>query len=332
MLQFHRLISGGIITNYHCSSKCRHCLYGCSPAWPREYMGGETAAAIFSVLRKAGCHSVHIGGGEPLLQPEKLFRVLEAAREARIRVEYVETNASWYGEEKRTQAILKELLRCGVDTLLISIDPFHNEYIPFCKTWGLMEACEQAGMDVFPWRMEFWDDLAVLDPVRVHPLEEAAKGRGDGYVSRVLQRYGMNFRGRALRSFSGHLPAHPTGEILAGSLPCMELEGIHHFHVDLYGNFVPERCAGLSMHFMDLGAGADPKAEVDPAKYPLLDALHTDGIRGLHDLAVRKYDFRSKEIYAGKCDLCYDIRRYLVMCLDLDLPDLQPAGHYRYME
>jgi hypothetical protein len=36
---------------------------------------------------------VHIGGGEPLLKPDQLGRVLEIADETGIRVDYVETNS-----------------------------------------------------------------------------------------------------------------------------------------------------------------------------------------------------------------------------------------------
>jgi MoaA/NifB/PqqE/SkfB family radical SAM enzyme len=37
---------------------------------------------------------VHIGGGDPLLRPDKLKRVLDIAAEVDVSVEYVETNSS----------------------------------------------------------------------------------------------------------------------------------------------------------------------------------------------------------------------------------------------
>lgn len=71
MLKINNLVSGGIITNYKCSSKCKHCAYSSSPGWPNEYMSYETADEIFSILRRKGCHSVHIGG-------ENLFFTLKS--------------------------------------------------------------------------------------------------------------------------------------------------------------------------------------------------------------------------------------------------------------
>ncbi len=117
--------------NYKCTSMCRHCCYSCSPKWPDDYMTSAVADEVFYILRSLGCYHVHIGGGEPLIKPDKILDVLDAARKNNIEIEYIETNSSWYRDETSTNAILKELKDHGVNTLLISIDPFHNEYIPF---------------------------------------------------------------------------------------------------------------------------------------------------------------------------------------------------------
>ncbi|NLJ40831.1 MAG: radical SAM protein [Clostridiales bacterium] len=67
MLKINRLVSGGIITNYHCSSKCKHCSYSSSPEWPKDYMTKAMANEVFAILKRMGCNRVHIGGGEPFL-------------------------------------------------------------------------------------------------------------------------------------------------------------------------------------------------------------------------------------------------------------------------
>jgi len=93
-LSITRLTSGGIITNYFCSSVCRHCLYRSSPGWQKDYITFETAYKNFQTIRSLGCGSIHIGGGEPLLRPDCVDYVLEAANNAGVRVEYIETNSS----------------------------------------------------------------------------------------------------------------------------------------------------------------------------------------------------------------------------------------------
>lgn len=323
MHKINYLVSGGVITNYKCSSKCKHCVYASSPSWPNDYMTSSTADQIFSSLKRLGCNSIHIGGGEPLLQPEKIYPVLESAARHSIGIDYIETNASWYREESSAKNVLRELIKRKVYSLLISIDPYHNEYIPFYKVKGLIETCSKVNMGVFPWLMEFWDDIDAFDDRKPHSLEEYAALYGEAYLRSLPKRYGLNLRGRALKTYRPMLKMEAFDKILKNASPCNLLSGIHHFHVDLYGNFIPQSCAGLSIKLSDLIDGAEPD------KYPVFSRLETRGIRGLVELAVEEYDYKPKSEYAGKCDLCNDIRSYLVLDRDLDLPDLQPANHYK---
>lgn len=325
MLKISYLASGGIITNYKCSSKCRHCCYSSSPKWPDDYMTPSMAGEIFSILKILGCCSVHIGGGEPLLKPEKILGVLEVARRSSINIEYIETNASWYRDEESTRNILKELKSHGVHTLLISMDPYHNEHIPFWKVKGLIQACSKANVNVFPWQIEFWNDLDAMDDRITHSLDEYVRLFGQDYPLRLLNRYGLNLKGRALEMYKPMMKKLPFERILEESKPCRLLSGIYHFHVDLYGNFIPQSCPGFSIPLRELVQGADP------GKYRVFNSLESTGIRGLAELAKNEYGYVPKTEYAGKCDLCYDIRNYLVLELGLDLPDLKPEGHYKYV-
>jgi hypothetical protein len=324
-LRINRLISGGIITNYYCSSKCRHCSYSSSPSWPHDYMTAETAEKIFAVLKPLGCHSVHIGGGEPLLQPDKLVEVLKSAKQHKVGIEYIETNASWFTDESKARFILEKLQRYHVDTLLISIDPFHNEYIPFWKVKGLVNACRKSKMGVFPWLSEFWPDLDSMDDRKTHSLEEYGEVFGQDYLSALPKRYGLSLRGRAFQTYKPLIKTEPLEQILENAGPCSLLSGTYHFHVDLYGNFIPQSCPGLSVNLEDLANGADPE------KYEIFSRLNSIGVQGLLDLAVTQYGYRPEPEYAGKCGLCYDIRRFFVMEKEQDFPDLQPKGHYEFV-
>lgn len=48
LFSIDRLQSGGVITNYTCTSRCAHCLYGCSPGWPKEYMDRDMLMRVLS--------------------------------------------------------------------------------------------------------------------------------------------------------------------------------------------------------------------------------------------------------------------------------------------
>ena len=95
----NRLHSGGVITNYYCASSCGHCLYGCSPRWEKKYIREDTLTRNLQRIVDLGCRAVHVGGGEPFLDPDGLQRVVETAFALDVQIEYVETNASWYRDK-----------------------------------------------------------------------------------------------------------------------------------------------------------------------------------------------------------------------------------------
>jgi len=318
-----RLYSGGLIANYLCSSACAHCVYRSSPQRERGYITPARAAANFRAVRRLGCRAMHVGGGEPFLEPDRLLDVLSAARDEHMHIDYVETNASWFYSEDQAVAVLDELRAVGCTTLLVSIDPFHNAAIPFRKVKGLLSACHRAGTSVFPWRMEFFDEINRLDDARPHSLEEYEAVYGPGYLASLERRYGMNLGGRALTTFAPAHPQRPLERILEeGSDGCTVLANGNHFHTDLYGDFVPTRCPGLAVAVEDLGQ------PLDPARYPAVTVLYERGPAGLCR-AARACGFVPRQAYALPCELCDEARTFLAVNAPDRFPDLRPPGFYR---
>ncbi len=304
-----RLVSGGLITNYFCASCCRHCLYNCSPHWEKNYIGPQTAEENLRIIRRLGCASVHIGGGEPLLRPEALGDVLQIAKKVGVAVEYVETNSAWFKDPERAMAILLNLRKQGLQTLLVSISPFHNEYIPFARVQGVIDAAGRAGIGIFPWISDFIADLSELDATGTHSLKEFEKQFGRDYVKRLLQRYWIHMGGRALETFRPYLAEKSALEICdENSGGCAaELLNTRHFHLDLFGNYIPGLCSGLSIKREDLGKALPAE------RYPILRILFQEGIRGLLKLAKAEFDYTpAKNRYINKCDLCTEIRTLFV--------------------
>jgi len=322
-LVINHLDSGGLITNYYCTSRCRHCLYGCSPAWDRQYIGAETTEKNILKIKSLGCRSIHIGGGEPFLDLNGLTMVVETVCALGVHIEYVETNSSWYKNKDSAGEILSSLKESGLSTLLVSISPFHNEHIPFYKVKGVIEACRAVNMNIFPWIMDFYADIDAFDDKDKHPMEEYTNRYGPKYLRKLPSRYWIHFGGRALKTFSSVLEMRPYQEILSSNQGgCIELLNVNHFHFDLFGNYIPGLCSGLSIHRDDLGH------EVSPEKYPLLHTLFYSGITGLFDLISGKHGFKPSERYLSKCHLCLDLRRHLVLDRGFAHPELEPQGFY----
>ena len=308
-LKIKRLVSGGLISNYFCASRCRHCLYNCSPNWEKNYIAPRTAEKNLRTIRKLGCSSVHIGGGEPLLRPDALGDILEITAKVGVTVEYVETNSAWFKDIHSATAMLVKLRNQGLQTLLVSISPFHNEYIPFSKVKGVIEAARQTGIRIFPWISEFIADLSALDAAGTHALTEFETLFGRDYVMRLPQRYWIHMGGRALEAFRPYLADKSAQQIIdinAGNC-ATELLSTGHFHLDLFGNYIPGLCSGLSIARDDLGK------PLPAEKYPVLTALFHEGIRGIFKMALEKFDYTpAKENYINKCDLCTEIRTLFV--------------------
>lgn len=317
-LRILNLISGGIITNYSCSSRCRHCLYACSPQRDTSYIHNDTLQAVCKVLLKHGCTSIHIGGGEPFLQVDKLLQAIDIITSFGIDIEYIETNASWYSENKKH--MLQQLKEHGVRTLLVSISPFHNEFVPFSKTKALIAACSHAGMNVFPWVMDFYKDLSVFDSSCTHSLDEYEARFGKEYVAKIPGRYWIHYGGRAVELFKSYYRTQPLEDILA-SQPCRELTNTSHFHFDVYGNYIPGLCSGLAISVSDMGK------EIDSERYPFITTLYTDGVAGLYVIAKQE-GFVANDSYLNKCDLCLHIRTFLVTQKKVNTHELQPVEFY----
>ena len=304
-----RLASGGLITNYFCASSCRHCLYNCSPRWEKIYIQPQTAEENLHAIRRLGCASVHIGGGEPLLRPEALGDVLQIARKIGVAVEYVETNSSWFKDPDSAVTILLKLRKQGLHTLLVSISPFHNEFIPFSRIQGVIEAARQAGIGIFPWISDFIADLSKLDASKTHSLKEYEERFGRDYLKRLLQRYWIHMGGRALKTFRPCLAAKSAREICNENRGgcAAKLSNTQHFHLDLFGNYIPGLCSGLAIKGEDLGKALSEK------EYPVLSTLFHEGIRGLFRMAKEKFNYApAQNRYINKCDLCTEIRTLFV--------------------
>jgi hypothetical protein len=188
-----------------------------------------------------------------------------------------------------------------------------------------MSACRDAGVHVFPWITPFLSDLSQFDESTTHTLEEYQDMFGEDYLHTVLQRYWIHLGGRALQTFRPILQTLTADEIrLKYARSCRsDLSETSHFHVDLYGNYVPGLCAGLAFPARMLGQPLDEK------RYPVLTVLWNSGIRGLLEWAEAGYGFTPlQNAYVNKCDLCNDIRFFLSSIGAGPIEELVPAGYY----
>ena len=275
MLSTGTLSHCGIMVNYQCNAACRHCLYSCSPARTPGYVSEDSMEEICRLLRKGGCRSVHIGGGEPFLDFEGLLMVVRKLRQAGIKLEYTETNAFWTAPEQDqndAREKLGRLLAEGANCLCISLDPFHAEYIPQSAPLALAKLCEKSGMDYF------------LYNASLYPLQ-----------------YG----GRAVNMERESSTLFPVENFASENSPCRNLLSTGHFHVDMDRYFIPPRCTGILIPLSEAMDG------IPPGKYPAFEALYSGGVSALLQLAAEHGFTPDKSGYTSRCNLCINLRHFL---------------------
>jgi len=305
-MRIPNIASAGIIVNYKCTARCAHCCYNSSPKWDNDYMSEETAIKIFDCLHLKGCRNIHIGGGEPFINPTQLARICKIGKDKGFAISYIETNASWCLDDVRTEHILNTIIGSGVDCLLISVDPFHNEYIPYDKARRLIECCERVIMNTFVWPNNFSDQLKKTDASKTHSLDELSTIFNIDYRRYAATHYGLTPNGRAINLFKGLTKLRSAIEIIESTdSDCPGLHSTSHCHLDLYENYIPPGCTGFVIDIYDMFG------DFDNSKYPAISAAYSGGIGKLYEYA-KTLDYTDiKEGYVNICHLCFEIKKHL---------------------
>ena len=320
MAGIFKLTSGGLMVNYRCSARCGHCLYNCSPDRERAYISPDLAREVFARVRELGTPSMHISGGEPFLEEDKLCAVLQAAQEADMPIDYIETSSSFVTDEESALRSVLRVRELGVRTLSLSISPYHNEFIPMDKVLTLSQACREAGVTPSMWIDEFFPDMTALPTNVAHSRAEYEAYFGKNYWAQLRPRFGLQMLGRALKTHAKDMPTVSTSRIPHMGRSCAELGSLSHYHIDLYGRYIPPSCPGLSLPLSALGV------ELDPAAYPVYTRLAQDP-RSLLDFC-KAHGFLPQGSYYNRCHLCQDMRLFLYKTFPGAFPELAPASFY----
>jgi len=319
------LIDGGIMLTYRCTNTCRHCLYRCSPRQQDEWMSLATAEKTFAALkREPRLQSVHLAGGEAMLNPDLLQQVIALARQAGIDISYLETNAAWCSSEEHAREAFERLARAGLPAVLISASPFHNEFIPFKRTrWCVRAAGEVFGdQNTIVWVASVYQALARLPGDRTRSIEaflDALDVPGRIHALRTL--YPMIPGGRVTEQLRECFEPRPP-ESFEGQACARELTSTVHFHIDPHGYLFTGHCPGIVAGIVE-----DLHPRLTSDTHPSFCTLHAAGPVGLMRLACEKFDYQPRpDGYVSKCDLCLRVRSHLRETGQF--PDLEPAAFY----
>jgi len=319
------LIAGGLMLSYRCSNACRHCLYRCSPNQPDEWMSLDMARRILERLQgESRFQSLHLAGGEPALHMQLLENVIGLTVELGVPLAYVETNASWCTDGTTTREQMKRLHDAGLPAILISVSPFHNEFVPFAYTRRAVETAREVfgPHNVIIYLPQMYELLSRMPDDGTHTLSEFCRWGGIPEDSEMIpQMYGVIAGGRATHALRGCYTRRPA-DAFERYVCRGELMSTTHFHIDLYGNLFTGLCAGIVPATVD---NLHPR--VLPETHPCFAMLCDHGPHGLMNMARAEYGFEPHpDGYVSKCDLCYDMRKFMVS--HGEYAELRPHSFY----
>ena len=113
-----------------CTGRCKHCSAGDHKTHGERIDPQIAADAVRSIAEHYDVKTVMTFGGEPLLYPDAVYAIMNAARERNISRRQVISNGYFSKNAEQIQAVAEGLAQCGVNDLLLSVDAFHQETIP----------------------------------------------------------------------------------------------------------------------------------------------------------------------------------------------------------
>jgi len=325
-------VSAGLLLTYKCNSGCKHCMYDCSPKWDEDWISQEDVDTYLSLLSgkiKSSIYGLdhidlnsglHFTGGEPFLNFELLLRATEIARIYNIPSTFVETNCYWCTDDKETEERMRHLKRAGLNGIMISVNPFLLEHVPFVKTLRAIKIAKRIfGKNTLVYQPFFYSQFKRLGVASTLTFSDYTNRIGIGGLNhaevipmgRLPYQLGYLFQKHPAQSF--------FGQSCSG-----RLTSPHHVHIEYYGNYIGGFCGGIS-----LGDCHDPNFffnGINLNERPVLKALVTD-IEELYRLGK---EFQYEDIaegYTSACHLCLDIRKHFVQQSN-NFIELTPAQMY----
>lgn len=159
------------IITYSCTGNCKHC------SETNKDKNGEHLTADIAVraLEKINgtfpLQSVMTFGGEPLLYPDTVIAIHNAARKANILKRQLITNGFFSKDEQTITKVARDIAESGVNDILISADAFHQETIPLNQVLFFTETLLNCGVHC----------------VRVHPAWLVSKDDDNPYNAKTKE-------------------------------------------------------------------------------------------------------------------------------------------------
>ena len=113
-----------------CTGRCKHCSEGDHDGFTEHIDKTIAVDAVRKICSNFDISTVMTFGGEPLLYPETVCEIHKTALSLGVANRQVITNGYFSREREKIKAVALSLADSGVNSLLLSVDAFHQETIP----------------------------------------------------------------------------------------------------------------------------------------------------------------------------------------------------------
>lgn len=292
------------VTN-SCTSNCKHCSNGNNAS--RDKLDKLMACKVLIDLsNEFQINSVMTFGGEPLLFSDTTFQIHKTAKEYDIPIRQIITNGYFTDDEKKLKKCTNELAESGINDLMLSVDCFHQEYLPIEKIHKF--ACYLK--DVY------------RDRIRLHPAWVVNESHDNPY-NRSTKEYLAYFRDLGLECSKGNniFPAGNAIEYLSeyfdkkpidtnfkcGQAPyTTDLESINEVSINPNGDVV---VCSFPIGNINTNNILDILADYNPYKNPYTNALLSGGIKRLVEYVKGEGKIIALSDYYSPCDICRDVAK-----------------------
>ena len=139
-----------------CNAACDVCCFQCSPE--RSFVMDESVMTryIDEASQLGTIETIAFSGGEALLYPDLLKRVMRYAKETYGFQSSLVSNGFWAADYQKGLALMKELKECGLTGIRLSADCFHQKYVSpetFRKALRILN------------ETELLDDISVMETI-----------------------------------------------------------------------------------------------------------------------------------------------------------------------
>ena len=132
----------GLMLGYGCNARCRTCLWGEQIHQPARMSIEEGCSWVDQAYALGDLLLVGFSGGEPFLYAKEMQAIIRYANNTYGLPSVASTNAFWAVTAERAQTILGDLYDLGLRELLISVDDFHQEWVPLERVRYCLRAAQ----------------------------------------------------------------------------------------------------------------------------------------------------------------------------------------------